>query len=45
MELPENTSINKYAIDLIEGKQAPYEPIYNLNPMELATLKLTLRPI
>ena len=39
MELPENTSMNEYAIELIEGKQLPYGPIYALSPVELETLK------
>ncbi len=39
MELPENTGINEYAIELIEGKQPPYGPIYALSLMELETLK------
>ncbi len=39
MELPENTGINEHAIELIERKQLPYEPIYALSPVELETLK------
>ena len=39
MELPENTSINKHAIKLSEGKQPPYDPIYSLGPVELKMLK------
>ena len=39
MELPENTGINEYAIELVEGKQPPYGPIYSLSPVELETLK------
>ncbi len=39
MELPENTSLNEHTIELIEGKQLPYEPIYALSPVELETLK------
>ncbi len=39
MELPENTGINENAIELIEGKQPPYRPIYSLTPVELETLK------
>lgn len=30
MELPEHTSINDYAIDLVEGKQLPYVSMYSL---------------
>ena len=43
MELPENTGMNKQAIKLQEGKQPPYEPIYNLGPMELETLKTYIK--
>ena len=39
MELPENTSINKHAIKLQDGKQPLYRPIYSLRPVELKTLK------
>ena len=39
MELPENTGINKHDIELIEGKQPPYSPIYSLGLVELETLK------
>ena len=39
MELPENTGINEHAIELVEGKQPPYGPIYSLGPVELETLK------
>ena len=39
MELPENTGINEHAIELVEGKQPPYRPIYSLGPVELETLK------
>ena len=28
MELPENTGINEHVIELVEGKQPPYGPIY-----------------
>ena len=38
-ELPENTGINKYTIELEEGKKQPFEPIYSLRPVELETLK------
>ena len=38
-KLPEHTEINIYAIDLEEGKQPPYEPIYSLGPVELEILK------
>ncbi len=39
MELPENTGINENAIELVEGKQPLYGPIYSLGPVELETLK------
>ncbi len=39
MELPENTGLNEHAIELVEGKQPPYGPIYALSPVELETLK------
>lgn len=43
IELPENTGINKYAIELIEGKQSPYGPIYALSTVELETLKTYIK--
>ena len=39
MKLPENTGINKHAIELLKVKQSPYDPIYSLGPVELETLK------
>ena len=39
MELPENTGINKHTIELQNGKQPPYGPIYSPGPVELETLK------
>ena len=39
MELSENTGINKHAIELQDGKQPPYGPIYSLGLVELETLK------
>ena len=38
-ELPENTGINEHAIELEEGKQPPFRPIYSLGLVELETLK------
>ena len=38
-EFPENTGMNKHAIELEEGKQPPFGPIYSLGPVELETLK------
>ena len=38
-ELPENTEMNEHAIELEEGKQLLFGPIYSLGPIELQTLK------
>ena len=38
-ELPKQTGINDHAIELVEGQQPPYGPIYSLEPVELETLK------
>ena len=38
-ELPENTRMNEHTIELKEGKQLLFEPIYSLGPVELETLK------
>ena len=43
MELPENIGINKHTIELQDGKQPPYGPIYNLRPVELETLKIYIK--
>ena len=40
MELPENTGMNKHAIELIEEKQLLYGQIYALSLVELETLKI-----
>ena len=37
--LPKRTGINKHAIELEDGKQSLYKPIYSLGPVELETLK------
>ena len=37
--LPERTGANEHAIELEEGKQSPYGPIYSLRLVELETLK------
>ena len=42
-KLPENTGMNKYAIELEEGKQPPFGFIYSLRPMELETLKTYIK--
>ncbi len=44
IELPENTRINKHAIELIDGKQSPYRPIYSFSPVELETLNTYIKP-
>ena len=38
-ELSEHTGINDHAIELVDGQQPPYGPIYSLGPVELETLK------
>ena len=37
--LPERIELNEHAIDLANGKQPPYKPIYSLGPVEVKTLK------
>ena len=39
MELPENTGMNEYTIELVKGKQSPYSLIYSLELVKLETLK------
>ena len=41
--LPERTGANEYAIELEEGKQSPYRPIYSLEPVELETFKTYIK--
>lgn len=43
MELPKNTGINKYVIELKEDKQPPYKTIYKLEPVELEILKTYIK--
>ena len=38
-KLLEHTRINNHAIKLVDGQQPPYKPIYNLEAIELETLK------
>ena len=38
-ELPKYTGINDHAIELVEDQQPPYRLIYNLETVELETLK------
>ncbi len=42
-ELPEYTGINDHAIELVDDRQLPYGPIYNLGPVELETLKAYIK--
>ena len=42
-KLPEHTEIKTHAIDLEEGKQPPYGPIYSLGSVELETLKTYIK--
>ena len=42
-KLPEYTEINIYVIDLEEGKQPLYGPIYSLGSVELETLKIYIK--
>ena len=41
--LPEVTEMNQHAIELQEGQQPPYGPIYSLGPVELETLKTYIK--
>ena len=43
IELPKHISINDHAIELEDGKQPPYGPIYSLGPVELETLKAYMK--
>lgn len=43
MEFPKNTSINKYIIMLVEGKQLLYGPIYAPSLVKLETLKMYIK--
>ena len=38
--LPEYTELNEHAINLEDGKQSSYKPIYSLDSIELETLKI-----
>ena len=42
-ELPKHTGINDHAIELVDGQQLPYGPIYSLGPVELETLKAYIK--
>ena len=39
VELPKHIRINNHPINLLDDKQLPYGPIYNLGQVELETLK------
>ena len=41
--LLEQTKVNKHAIELKEGKQLSYGPIYSLGPVELETFKTHIK--
>lgn len=43
IKLSENTSLNKHAIKLVDGKKLPYESIYSLEPVELETLNTYIK--
>lgn len=43
IEIPENTSINKYTTKVVEGKQLLYKHIYVFSPVELETLKTYIK--
>ena len=43
MELPKYTGVNQYAIELKDGKQPLYRPIYSLGAVELKTLKIYIK--
>lgn len=35
--------MNDYTIELLDGKQPPYKPIYALNPVELESMKTYIK--
>lgn len=39
MELPTNSGITEYTIELVDGKQILYRPIYTLSLVDLETPK------
>ena len=41
--LPVRIGIHKHVIELEDGKQSPYGPIYSLGPVELETLKTYIK--
>ena len=42
-KLSEHIKINDHAIELVDNQQPPYSPIYNLESMELETLKAYIK--
>ena len=42
-KLPKHTGIIKHAIELVDGQQPLYGPIYSLEPVELKTLKAYIK--
>ncbi len=42
-KLPEHMRINNYAIELVDNRQPPYGPIYNLGPIDLEILKAYIK--
>ena len=41
--LPKRIKLNEHAINLEDGKQLPYGPIYSLGLIELETLKIYIK--
>ena len=37
-KLPKHTGINDHTINLVNGQQPPYEPIYSLKPVDPKSL-------
>ena len=42
-ELSKQTGFNNHAIELVDDKHLPYEPIYSLRPVELETWKAYIK--
>ena len=42
-KLPKHTGINDHAIELVDGQQPLYGPIYSLKPVELENLKTYIK--
>lgn len=40
MKLSDNTGINRYAIELVEGKEHSYKPIYNISQVKRKISKM-----